>query len=273
MLPSPSLAGGARAPRWASDAQPAPKARRVRGLKRNLQVALEELDAAVEAGHVNGGAHLTLANRLKAIHDAQAGLRKQHVQEYLIDSICECPIAAMNVPFDDIQLMHSPAFLRRLLAQKRARSSGRHIESDWMGDLMEAMLPEWAVEGKNPSYGFLRIATVVTMEARMHTLEPVERRLDKLAVAPAVLFPVDDDDGDGGPNVWEAIAAEPRVIRWLLKAGNGYTPEQVAKLRKWAIEMGDRTAELDAGWREAVALHDVLRHKLDAMLSAARNDA
>jgi len=273
MATSPSIRESP-APRWASPAPPA--ARKVRGLKRNLHAMQDELDAFARKGEIKDGTRLALSNRLMAIHQAQAGLRKRHVEEYLIEAISESPFALMNVPFDDYELVQDPRFLRRLLTRKRSRD-GAPIKDDWMDDFMEGMIPEWAADPKDPTYGFLRAATIVSLETRFYTLESVERRLDKLKLTPATLFPIEGEyDGEGELSAWEAVAAEPRFARWLLKPGHDYTEEQVAKLREWAIDMSNQTAERDQGWRDAVGLptmHDVIAHRMHQMLGQISAEA
>ena len=116
--------------------------------KRALHRAMEQLDREVEQGNANEGAHVRLAKRLKAVHDATPDPKERHIREYLLEQLVDHPIASMTTPAKYGDLIEDPDFLRQLLHRKRKEE--KPIPVRWWAELMDGMLVEWYFDANEP---------------------------------------------------------------------------------------------------------------------------
>ena len=242
-------------------------------LKQKLHRAMSQLQTEAEKGHVNSGAHVRIANRLKSAFDAHDTRKDRCIREYLIDCFVDDPFGALSVPSEHRHLMEDPKFLRKLIHTKRKRD-GTPIEDKWWDDFMEGYLPEWMFNNPNDLIlqCIARTSTVMALSARWHVLDPIERRLNKLGIAPHVFFPVCDmrppalfptgpeSEEEFGLDVWHALNTEPRFLRWLLKPDANYSEGEVERLQEVAFDQADKTSTRDEGFLRALGLRGIVDH-------------
>ena len=242
-------------------------------LKQKLQRTMSQLQTETEKGHVNTGAQVRIANRLKSAFEAHEKSKSLCIQEYLIDCFVDDPFGAMTVPSEHRHLMEDPTFLRKLIHAKRKRD-GVPIKNKWWDDFMEGYLPEWMFN--DPKDLILqciaRTCIVMALSARWHVLDPIERRLNKLGIAPHELFPVCDarpptmfptgpeSEDEFGLDVWHALETEPRFLRWLLKPDADYSESERERLQERAFDQGDKASTRDERFLHALGLRSMLDH-------------
>lgn len=257
-------------------------------MKQKLTKAMTQLDHEVANGNVNGGAHLRMCKHLKDAYDAHTDSKNRHIQKYLLTMLIDDPLGAMNVPSDYRHIMQDPTFLRRLLYAKR-KKDGVPIEDQWWDDFMEGFIPEWMLQDPNDDMlmGIVRMSILVILNTHWNTIKVVERRLNKLGLVPATLFPLnrpcpenigDDQDEEGFElDVWYALASDARFVRWLLKdSDTGYSYTDVIQLREHAFSLADKAATRDEGWQRTLGLrnlHDVVHVELSRMLGNSFEEA
>ena len=248
--------------------------------KRALQNALTQLEREVEEGHVNEGAHVRLSKCLKSAHDATPDDRTMHVRTFLIDMLVEDPFGAMSVPSKDRHIIEDEAFLRQLIHKKR--KGGKQIKSNWWECLLDGLLPEWMLENPDDQAirSIFRSIAITLLRVRWHTLVPLEEHLDKLKIVPAELFFLDppEDDEDCFGSVWQALSADARFVRWLLKGKEkgGYSPAHRARLREYAFDHADKMARDDPEWLKALGLRNIMEYmgcELNRMMGSSFADA
>ena len=248
--------------------------------KRALHSAMAQLETEVEQGHVNEGAHVRLSQCLKTAHDATPDLKARHIRTYLIDALVENPFGSMNVPNQHRWLIEDQAFLRRLVHAKRKEAVP--IKDDWWTDLLTGLLPDWLLEdsGDFPCRSIFRSIVITLLRVRWHTLAPLEAYLDKLKVVPAELFPLDppEEDENYFATVWQAIEADARFVRWLLKGKDkgGYSHAHRARLREYTFDHADAMARKDPEWLKALGLRNIMEYmgcELNRMLGSSFVDA
>ena len=260
------------------DEPPPPKPKKQRnGVKHLLRSVLEELDKELEDENLNEGAHLRISNGLKAIFDANASTKTQHIEEYLLDTLSDDPFGFMTVHLDYRPILEKPSFWRKLIVKTKKRYGDKAIPQKWWEDALEWFLPEWS----SPNYKhaacvcLMRVGVIVLLETRWNTLEPLIARLDDLKIEPSTLFPVEEDDDDG-PGVFCMLRAEPRFLRWLLKDGHAYSKPAVNALRKSALLASDKTAERDPLFVKALGLRncfDLANVSMNMMMGGDFNEA
>ena len=260
------------------DEPPPPKPKKQRnGVKHLLRSVLEELDKELEDENLNEGAHLRISNGLKAIFDANASTKTQHIEEYLLDTLSDDPFGFMTVHLDYRPILEKPSFWRKLIVKTKKRYGDKAIPQKWWEDALEWFLPEWS----SPNYKhaacvcLMRVGVIVLLETRWNTLEPLIARLDDLKIEPSTLFPVEEDDDDG-PGVFCMLRAEPRFLRWLLKDGHAYSKPAVNALRKSALLASDKTAERDPLFVKALGLRncfDLANVSMSLMMGGDFNEA
>ena len=260
------------------DEPPPPKPKKPKnGVKHLLRSVLEELDKELEDENLNEGAHLRISNGLKAIFDANASTKTQHIEEYLLDTLSDDPFGFMTVHLDYRPILEKPSFWRKLIVKTKKRYGDKAIPQKWWEDALEWFLPEWS----SPNYKhaacvcLMRVGVIVLLETRWNTLEPLIARLDDLKIEPSTLFPVEEDDDDG-PGVFCMLRAEPRFLRWLLKDGHAYSKPAVNALRKSALLASDKTAERDPLFVKALGLRncfDLANVSMSLMMGGDFNEA
>jgi len=260
------------------DEPPPPKPKKQKkGVKHLLRSVLEELDKELEDENLNEGAHLRISNGLKAIFDANASTKTQHIQEYLLDTLSDDPFGFMTVHLDYRPILEKPSFWRKLIVKTKKRYGDKAIPQKWWEDALEWFLPEWS----SPNYKhaacvcLMRVGVIVLLETRWNTLEPLIARLDDLKIEPSTLFPFEEDDDDG-PGVFCMLRAEPRFLRWLLKDGHAYSKPAVNALRKSALLASDKTAERDPLFVKALGLRncfDLANVSMSLMMGGDFNEA
>ena len=240
------------------------------GLKQKLHRVMAQLDKETEEGFVKEGAQVRIAMHLKSAFDAHDKRKNRCIQEYLIDCFVDDPFGAMSVPSQHRHLMEDPKFLRKLIHTKRKRD-GAPIKNTWWDDFMEGYLPDWMFHYPNDVVLRCIARTCITMalSARWHVLEPIERRLNKLGLAPHEIFPVRDvrppslfptgpeSEEEFGLDVWHALETEPRFLRWLLKPDADYSERERARLQEWAFDQAGKTSRRDAGFLHALGLRSI----------------
>lgn len=232
--------------------------------KRALQDVMSTLEEQVEKGHVNEGAHLALSKKLKEAHEATPCAKKMHVERFLLRMLCEDASASMSVPYEYRAYVLDQAFLRKLMARTRSYLGGKAIPDEWWRNLLDGLLPDWMFEdGKGANWQQDRFyITGTILQVRWHTLEKLEAHLDRVAPAPAKAFPylceIEDEQMDEDECLPWLLVLEPRFLRWLLKPGHGYSPEEQMKLRKRAFETADHLRNTkafeDEGFLRAMGL-------------------
>lgn len=242
-------------------------------LKQKLHRVMSQLQTEAEEGHVNTGAHVRISKHLKTAFEAHDKRKDQCIQEYLIECFVDDPFGAMSVPSSQRHLIEDPNFLRRLIHTKRKRD-GTPIKDKWWDDFLEGYLPEWMFfEPDDVTLQCIaRTCTVVALGARWHVLEPIERRLNKLGVAPHEFFPVRDMrppslypespalEEEFGLDVWHALETEPRFLRWLLKPDADYSEAERERLQEWAFDQRDKASLRDEGFLRALGLRGIADH-------------
>ena len=248
--------------------------------KRALQNALTQLEKEVEDGNVNEGAQVRLSKKLKEAHDATPDDRDKHVRAFLIDMLVEAPFGAMCVPLDDRHIIEDEAFLRELIHAKR--KDEKDIKDYWWEALLEGLLPEWMLEDPDDQCirSIFRCIVIKLLLVRWNTLAPLEAHLNKLKVVPAELFFLDlpADPTDCWASVWQALSADARFVRWLLKGKDkgGYSPAHRARLREFAFDHADKMARDDPEWLKALGLRNIMEYmgcELNRMLGKSFVDA
>ena len=250
--------------------------------KRALHSAMTQLETEVEQGHVNEGAHVRLSQRLKTAHDATPDEKTRHIRQYLHESILEDPFGGtMSIPCKYRWMIEDQAFLRRLIHAKRNKG-GVPIKNAWWTDLMDGMLPEWMLHRSDDHAlrSIFRSITITLLRVRWHTLAHVETHLSKLNLVPADLFPLDPPENteDYWATVWQAIEADARFVRWLLKGKDkgGYSPAHRARLREYAFDHADAMARKDPEWLKALGLRNIMEYmgcEVNRMLGSSFVDA
>ena len=247
--------------------------RKPASLKQKLHRVMSQLQTETEEGHVNMGAQVRIAKHLKTAFEAHDKRKDRCIQEYLVDCIVDDPFGAMSVPSAHRHLMEDPNFLRKLIHTKRKRD-GTPIENRWWDDFMEGYLPEWMFNDPDDLVlqCIARTCIVMALSARWHVLEPIERRLNKLGIAPHTFFPVRDarpptlypsspeSEEEFGLDVWHAIETEPRFLRWLLKPDADYSEDERERLQEWAFDQGDKASIRDEGFLRALGLRGIADH-------------
>tara|TARA_B110001450_G_C17523121_1_gene441442 strand:+ start:26 stop:802 length:777 start_codon:yes stop_codon:yes gene_type:complete len=248
--------------------------------KRALHSAMTQLETEVEHGHVNEGAHVRLSKCLKTTYDATPDDRTKHVRTFLVDMLVQAPISAMSVPLDDRHIIEDEAFLRELIHAKR--KDGKDIKDDWWEDLLEGLLPGWMLEDPDDQgiHSVFRSIAITLLRVRWNTLAPLEAHLNKLKVVPAELFFLNlpADATDCWASVWQALSADARFVRWLLKGKDkgGYSSAHRAQLREFAFDHADKMARKDPEWLKALGLRNIMEYmgcELNRMLGASFVDA
>jgi len=226
-------------------------------LKRSLHGMMDELLNQAEKGHLNTEALRVLSKKLKVVHAQSNRARAGHVSRFIINSIAEEPFTANVLAFHDdtIDTLSDPLSIQLIIHAKRAASKGA-INASWWTELMEALIPDWA------SIYWIRERVIVLLMARMHTLEHVEKRLDALRLDPAALFPLKSAGGEpvdpadiGNCSVYDALRADPRFVRWLLKRSatpHTYESAELLSVAVHASLYSGKAEERDEGWCEAV---------------------
>ena len=239
-------------------------------LKQKLHRVMAQLDKETHSGDVKEGAQVRIAKHLKSAFEAHDKRKDKCIQEYLIDCFVDDPFGAMSVPSQHRHLMEDPKFLRKLIHTKRKRD-GAPIKNTWWDDFMEGYLPDWMFHYPNDVVLRCIARTCITMalSARWHVLEPIERRLNKLGLAPHEIFPVRDvrppslfptgpeSEEEFGLDVWHALETEPRFLRWLLKPDADYSEGERARLQEVAFDHSDRASMQDKGYLNALGLRSV----------------
>ena len=247
--------------------------RKPAGLKQTLHRVMAQLQTEAEKGDVKTGAHVRIANRLKSAFDAHDKRNDAYIQEYLIDCLVYDPFGAMSVPSQHRHLMEDPFFLRKLIHTKRKRD-GTPIDDKWWDDFMEGYLPEWMFFQSDDVVlqCIARTCTVMALGARWHVLEPIERRLNKLGIAPHKFFPIrdgpppslfptgPDSEDEFGLDVWNALDIEPRFLRWLLKPDADYSESERERLQERAFDKGDKASMRDERFLHALGLRGLADH-------------
>jgi hypothetical protein len=242
-------------------------------LKQKLHRVMSQLQTETEDGHVNTGAQVRIAKHLKSAFEAHDKRKDWCIQEYLIDCFVDDPFGAMSVPSEHRHLMEDPNFLRKLIHTKRKRD-GVPIENKWWDDFMEGYLPVWMFNDPDDLVlrCIARTCTVLALSTRWHVLEPIERRLNKLGIAPHELFPVCDmrpptlfptgpeSEEEFGLDVWHALETEPRFLRWLLKPDAEYSEDERERLQERAFDQGDKASTRDERFLHALGLRGMLDH-------------
>jgi len=260
------------------DEPPPPKPKKQKkGVKHLLRSVLEELDKELEDENLNEGAHLRISNGLKAIFDANASTKTQHIQEYLLDTLSDDPFGFMTVHLDYRPILEKPSFWRKLIVKTKKRYGDKAIPQKWWEDALEWFLPEWSSPNYKhaPCVCLMRVGVIVLLETRWNTLEPLIARLDDLKIEPSTLFPFEEDDDDG-PGVFCMLRAEPRFLRWLLKDGHAYSKKAVNALREAALLASDKTAERDPLFVKALGLRncfDLANVSMSLMMGGDFNEA
>ena len=227
--------------------------------KRALHNAMEALEEEVEKGNVNSGAHVALSKKLKAAYEATPSGKKMHVEKFLLVMLSEDASTSTSIPYEYREFVLNPAFLRRLMARTRSHFNKKEIPNKWWRDLLAGLLPDWMFEGDNWREDVF-VITATLLQVKWHTLERLEAHLDKVAPAPSKAFPylheIEDDEDECLPAL---LIFEPRFLRWLLKEGHGYSPEEEMKLRKRAFETAEQVPEAfqDDGFLRAMGLVNV----------------
>lgn len=239
-------------------------------LKQKLHRVMAQLDKETEEGFVKEGAQVRIAMHLKSAFDAHDKRKDRCIQSYMIDCFVDDPFGAMSVPSQHRHLIEDPNFLRKLIHTKRKRD-GVPIEDKWWDDYMEGYLPEWMFfqQHDNVLQCIARTCIITALSARWHVLEPIERRLNKLGLAPHEIFPIRDvrpptlfptgpeSEEEFGLDVWHALETEPRFLRWLLKPDADYSEGERARLQEVAFDHSDRASMQDKGYLNALGLRSV----------------
>ena len=239
-------------------------------LKQKLHRVMAQLDKETHSGDVKEGAQVRIAKHLKSAFEAHDKRKDKCIQEYLIDCFVDDPFGAMSVPSQHRHLIEDPNFLRKLIHTKRKRD-GVPIDDKWWDDYMEGYLPEWMFfqQHDNVLQCIARTCIITALSARWHVLEPIERRLNKLGLAPHEIFPIrdvrpptlfptgPDSEEEFGLDVWHALETEPRFLRWLLKPDADYSERERARLQEWAFDQGDKASTRDAGFLRAVGMRSM----------------
>ena len=214
--------------------------------KRALHNAMEALEEEVEKGNVNSGAHVALSKKLKAAYEATPSGRKMYVEKFLLTMLSEDASASMSIPYEYREFVISAPFLRKLMARTRLYLQKKEIPNKWWRDLLAGLLPDWMFEGDNWREDVF-VITATLLQVKWHTLERLEAHLDRVAPAPSKAFPylheIEEDEDECLPFL---LVLEPRFLRWLLKEGHGYSPEEQMKLRKRAFETVDHSLKTEA---------------------------
>ena len=241
--------------------------RKPASLKQKLHRVMSQLQTETEKGDVKEGAQVRIAKHLKTAFEAHEKRKDRCIQEYMIDCFVDDPFGAMSVPSAHRHLMEDPNFLRRLIHTKRKRD-GAPIEDKWWDDFMEGYLPEWMFFQPDDVVlqCIARTCTVMALSARWHVLEPIERRLNKLGIAPHEFFPIrdarppslfptgPDSEEEFGLDVWHALETEPRFLRWLLKPDADYSEGERERLQEVAFDQGDKASMRDERFLHALGL-------------------
>ena len=217
--------------------------------KRALQNAMESLEEEVEKGNVNSGAHVALSKMLKAAYEATPSGKQVYVEKFLLVMLSEDANASMSIPYEYREFVLNPAFLRKLMARTRLYLKEKEIPDEWWRGLLAGLLPDWMFakgsRGDNWREDVFAI-TATLLQVKWHTLEKLEAHLDKVAPAPSKAFPylheIEEDEDECLPAL---LIFEPRFLRWLLKPGHGYSPEEQMKLRKRAFETASHLRHTD----------------------------
>ena len=213
---------------------------------------------------------MCIRDSLKSAFEAHDKRKDRCIQEYMIDCFVDDPFGAMSVPSRHRHLMEDPNFLRRLIHTKRMRVGAR-IEDKWWDDYMEVFLPEWMFFQPDDVVlqCIARTCIIMALGARWHVLEPIERRLNKLGLAPHEIFPIRDvrpptlfptdpeSEEEFGLDVWHALETEPRFLRWLLKPDANYSDSEAERLQKVAFDKCDRACMQDKGYLNALGMRTV----------------
>ena len=239
--------------------------------KRMLQDVMSTLEEEVEKGNVNEGAHLRLCKKLKRAHDAASGAKRKHVEALFHEMFVDDPYLAEMIPLTYRHYMIDPHFLRMLITKKRKFSSDRKIPDRWWADLMQGVLPEWMFQMQQPEMvSGCRGVIGLILETKRHTMEPLEKHLNKHNCVPSKLFPAttnpDDDVEAEGSEVWTVLRTDSRFLRWLLKEEHGYSPEEVMQLRKYALSYSNLKSFRDEMFLRAMGLkngHDAMHLALN----------
>ena len=242
-------------------------------LKQKLHRVMSQLQTETEKGDVKEGAQIRIAKHLKTAFEAHDKRKDRCIQEYLIDCFVDDPFGAMSVPSRHRHLMEDPNFLRKLIHTKRKRD-GTPIKDTWWDDFMEGYLPDWMFHYPNDVVlqCIARTCTVMALSTRWHVLEPIERRLNKLGIAPHEFFPIRDarppslfptgpeSEEEFGLDVWHALETEPRFLRWLLKPDADYSERERERLQEVAFDQGDKASTRDEGYLNALGLRSIADH-------------
>lgn len=228
--------------------------------RRAIQDAMSALDEEVDKGGVNSGAHVRLSKCLKTVYDAENAQKTKVIRGYLLEQLVNSPFDAISVPFKYKSIVENEAFLRELVRMKRRE--GTPIPQDWWVDLMEGLLPNWMLESPDDKAlrSIFRATVIVLLRVRWHTLEPLMAHLNKLGIAPSELFPVNDDDDDAEwAHVWNALRADARLVRWLLKGKDkgGYSRAHVSEIQQFSFDHADKMARDDPKWLRALGLQNI----------------
>jgi len=224
--------------------------------KRALHNAMEALEEEVEKGNVNSGAHVALSKKLKAAYEATPSGRKMHIEKFLLHMLSEDASAIMSVPYEYREIVINAGFLRMLMARTRSYLKKKEIPKQWWRALLAGLLPDWMFEGDNWREDVF-VITATLLQVKWHTLEIFEAHLNRVAPAPSKAFPylheLEEDENECLPAL---LIFEPRFLRWLLKEGHGYSPEEQMKLRKRAFETAEQLTEVfqDDGFLRAMGL-------------------
>lgn len=256
--------------------------------KQKLVKAMSQLDHEVANGNLNEGAHLRMCKHLKDVYDAHTNGKNRHIQKYLTAMLVDNPLGSKHVPCNYRHIMQDHKFLWQLLCAKR-KKSGAPVTDKWWDDFMEGFVPEWMLQdtGDDVVMGIVRMSILVMLNAHWNTIEVIERRLNKLGMVPATLFPLNrprpvnigDEAAEEGfeLDVWYALASDARFVRWLLKdSDTGYSHEDAIQLREYAFEMADKATTRDEGWQRTLGLrnlHDVVHVELSRMLGHSFEEA
>ena len=116
-----------------------------RGVKRELELAIEEIEDEGRNKRINEGTQLRLMNRIKSIYDARRVERSLHVEQFLLDQLAMSPTMMLSMTLHTRVIIDNARFWRLLIAKARKENKGEGELEEWWTLAMEAFLPDWSV--------------------------------------------------------------------------------------------------------------------------------
>lgn len=233
-----------------------------RGVKRNLEIAMEELEDESQKRNINEGTQLRLMNRIKSIYDARIVEKSLHVEEFLLEQLSVSPTLMMSMTTRARLTIDNARFWRLLIAKARKENRGEGELEEWWTLALDAFMPDWVMprtkengERDDGCLPMLRYGSLTLLETKWNTRSRLVARLDQLGAKPSELFPTKypTEASYQALNAFDAIHMDHRFVRWLLKEGHGYSDSEVREIRDCearAVALEEQTRRLVKEARE-----------------------